>query len=63
MTLMARNKDAKRKGRLVKRAKANRRAPVWVTLKTKSRDFIRRRTRHWRTSNLGKELKRIEKRE
>ncbi len=58
---MARHKGEMKKRHLIKEMNANRRAPVWVTLKIKSREFIRQRTRHWRSGKLGKKIKKIER--
>jgi len=49
---MARHKDKKFKEKLVKEKNKNKKAPVWITLKTKSRAFIRARKRSWRDSKL-----------
>ncbi|MET1124532.1 MAG: 50S ribosomal protein L39e [Archaeoglobaceae archaeon] len=38
--------------RLAKALKANRRAPIWVTIKTKRRVFYSPKRRHWRRSRL-----------
>lgn len=54
---MARNKDEEKKRHLIRERNANKRAPVWITLKTASRDFIRRRTRNWRSGKLGKKIR------
>ena len=58
---MARNKSQEKKEHLTSAINKNERAPVWVYLKTKSRDLIRGRKRHWRNDKLGKKIKKKEK--
>jgi ribosomal protein L39E len=48
---MARHKQPKFKEKLVKEKNRNKRAPVWITLKTKSREYMKRR-RNWRFDKL-----------
>lgn len=60
---MARNKEKKKKESLVHEKKVNKRAPVWVYLRTKNRGLIRGRTRHWRSGKLGKKIRKREKKE
>jgi len=49
---MARRKERKFKEHLTRAATKNKRAPVWVYLKTKNRDIRRTRTRNWRFDKL-----------
>ena len=57
---MAKAKEEERKRHLTHELRVNKRAPVWVYLKTKTREIIRRRRRHWRapSSKVGKRSKR-----
>jgi ribosomal protein L39E len=50
---MAKNKQKKFKDKLVKEKNKNKRAPIWVTLRTKSREFVRSRRRNWRLNKMG----------
>lgn len=50
---MARHKDKKFKEHLVRAKTKNKKAPVWVFLKTKDRDIRRSRSRNWRFDKLG----------
>lgn len=55
---MARNKDKTKKEQLVHEKNVNKKAPVWIYLKTKDRDLIRGRKRHWRSApKVGKKNK------
>ncbi len=40
------------KKRLAKALKQNRRAPVWITIRTKRRVFASPKRRHWRRKRL-----------
>ncbi|MEM0372715.1 MAG: hypothetical protein QXO69_02670 [archaeon] len=53
---MARNKSRRKKQHLTHALNKNERAPVWVYMKTKSRDLIRGRKRSWRFDKLGKRI-------
>ena len=55
---MSKNKTSETKEYLSREVNKNERAPVWVYLKTKSRDLIQGRKRGWRSGNLGKIIKR-----
>jgi len=54
---MSSTKDKERKESLSAALSSNKRAPIWVYLKTKNRDLIRGRTRHWRSGKLGRHLR------
>lgn len=54
---MAKNKSSETKKYLSREKNNNERAPVWVYLKTKTRDWIQGSTRNWRADNLGKEIR------
>lgn len=54
---MARSKSAEEKKHLTHALIINKRPPIWTYLKTKDRDKMRERKRHWRTSKLGKKIK------
>ncbi len=58
---MAKNKSSEIKKYLSSEKNNNERAPVWVYLKTKTRDWIQGRTRNWRADNLGKKIKHKQK--
>ncbi len=58
---MAKNKTSEKKKYLSREINKNERAPVWVYLKTKTRDWIQGRTRHWRSGKLGKKIKKKQK--
>ncbi len=49
---MARHKGKKFKEHLVREKMKNKKAPVWVYLKTKNRDIRRSRSRNWRFDKL-----------
>jgi len=55
--MMSKNKDQDKKEKLIHETKVNKRPPVWVYLKTKDRSKMRERTRHWRSGNVGKKIK------
>ena len=55
--IMAKNKTSETKKHLSKEVNKNERAPIWVYLKTKSRDMIQGRRRGWRSGKLGKKIK------
>ena len=50
---MARHKEKKFKEHLTRANTRNKKAPVWVYLKTKNRELIRGRKRSWRFDKLG----------
>ena len=54
---MSKNKTTETKKYLSREINKNERAPVWVYMKTKTRDWIQGRTRHWRSGDLGKVIK------
>ena len=54
---MAKNKTQLKKKHLTHAINKNSRAPVWIYLKTKSRDLIRGKKRSWRFDKLGKRIK------
>jgi ribosomal protein L39E len=58
MIFMGSKKSQKKKAHLVHEYRTNKRAPVWTYLKTKNRDLIRGRKRHWRTTKIGHRIKR-----
>jgi len=49
---MARHKEKKFKEHLTRANTRNKKAPVWVYLKTKNRELIRGRKRNWRFDKL-----------
>jgi len=49
---MARQKEKKFKEHLTRETTRNKKAPVWVYLKTKSREFMRSRKRGWRHDKM-----------
>jgi ribosomal protein L39E len=64
-------KDSEVKSHLTSELVSNKRAPVWIYLRTKRRELIRGRRRNWRTQKLklscrmakmGKKVKRKKKR-
>ncbi len=57
MIRVAKVKTKKKKERLGKALKKNERAPIWVYLKTKSREFISSRRRNWRYRKIKKKDK------
>jgi|GEM_PF-877588 len=54
---MSKNKTTETKKYLSREINKNERAPVWVYMKTKTRDWIQGRTRNWRSGDLGKVIK------
>ncbi len=50
--IMARHKEKKFKEHLSKANTRNKKAPVWVYLRTKNRELIRGRKRNWRFDKL-----------
>lgn len=49
---MSRNKEAARKGRLMKKVNSNRRIPGWVMMKTDRKLTQNTKRRHWRRNYL-----------
>ncbi len=58
---MATAKTKLKKEHLSHAIRVNERAPLWVYLKTKARDLINVRKRHWRSGKLGKKIKHMDK--
>ena len=49
---MARNKSQEFKKKLIKYISKNKRPPIWIVLKTKNREILRKRKRNWRYDKL-----------
>lgn len=54
---MARGKSREKKKHLSSELKKNAKTPVWIYMKTKSRELLRGRKRSWRRDKLGKKIK------
>jgi len=52
MRLMARNKPAPKKRRLIKATKQNSAIPAWIIAKTRGRVRTHPKRRHWRRNRL-----------
>ncbi|MBI4214838.1 50S ribosomal protein L39e [archaeon] len=56
---MSANKSEKKKRHLGHARRKNRRAPVWLTLRTGDRSMIRGSKRNWRHQKLTRKMKRL----